>query len=179
LEEVIMKKLTLPLLALSLMFAAPADADNGSSPGSSGSMPAPPVVQQGGDAIPLGTLDDQLCTRAKHQQENRIKDLRSAIEFDKEAERKLLDGADARIRDAATKTQHAKEWREWGSKHPDKANAANAIAAQFETEAATDTRFANERRQASNMINKGWKEAFEAIKGHEKFLGELRGYCGG
>jgi hypothetical protein len=171
-----MKKLALPLLALSMMIAAPADADPAPAP-TSPSMLAPPSM--GGDAIPLGGLDDQLCSRAKRQQENRIRDLRSAIEFDKEAERKLLAGADARIADAATKTQHAKEWRDWASTHPDKASVANAIAAQFETEATTDTRFANERRQASNIINKGWREAFEAIKGHEKFLGELRGHCGG
>ena len=165
-----MKKLALPLLALSMLFAAPAFAD-GPSP------TAPPV--QGSDAIPLGEGHERLCNEAKSLQESRIRDLRAAIEFDKETERKLLEGAKVRDADAAIKDRHAKEWREHAGRteNQGKKNAFNAFATWLETEANTDRRFAGERRQAAGIIGKGWREAAEAIRGHEKFLADLREKC--
>lgn len=43
--------------------------------------------------------------------------------------------------------------------------------------ARTDRNFASERRQAAGIIGKGWREAFEAIKGHERFLADLKTHC--
>ena len=164
-----MKKLALPLLAISMMFAAPAFADE--------SKTAPPV--QGVDAIPLGEGHERLCSEAKQLQENRIRDLRNAIGFDKDTETKLLEGARVRDADAAIKDRHAKEWREHAGRagNEGKRNAFNAFATWLETEAATDRRFAGERRQAAGIIAKGWREAEAAIRGHEKFLADLRAHC--
>jgi hypothetical protein len=162
-----MKKLALPLLALSMMFAAPAFADEVKT--------APPI--QGVDAIPLGEGHERLCNEAKQLQENRIRDLRAAIGFDKETESKLLEGARVRDADAAVKERHAKEWREHAGRNSQKANAFNAFATWLESEAATDRRFANERRNAAGIIGKGWREAENAIRGHEKFLADLRSNC--
>jgi len=163
-----MKKFALPLLAISMLFAAPAFAD-----------PTPVTPMQGEGATQNGPEYERLCNEAKTLQENRIRDLRSAIEFDKETERKLLEGASVRERDAEVKLRHAKEWRDHAgrSENGGKRNAFNAFATWLESEAATDRRFAGERRNAAGIIGKGWREAFEDIKGHEKFLADLRSNC--
>lgn len=164
-----MKKLALPLLVVSMLFAAPAVAEGPSA--------TPPV--QGGEAIPLGEGHERLCGEAKQLQESRIRDLRAAIEFDKDTERKLLEGVRVREADAAIKDRHAKEWREHAGRasNEGRRNAFNSFATWLETEANTDRRFAKERREAAVIIARGWREAESAIRGHEKFLADLRSHC--
>ena len=164
-----MKKLLLPLFAATLMFAGPAFADEPTS-----TLPAP-----GSEIIPLGPEHERLCNEAKGQQESRIRDLRAAIEFDKDTERKLLDGARVRDADAAIKDGHAKQWREHAAKASDaqKRNAFTSFAVWLETEARTDRKFATERREAAAIVNRGRTEAASAIGGHERFLNDLKTHC--
>jgi hypothetical protein len=164
-----MKKLGLSLVVVSMMFAAPAFAET------------PIAPAQGSEAIPLDDDHghDRLCGEAKQLQESRIRDLRAAVEYDKRVERELLEGIVARERDAAIKEKHAKEWREHGSKTSSerRKRAFNEFASWLDGEAANDRKFANERREAARIIRKGWNEAEAAIKGHEKFLANLREHC--
>jgi hypothetical protein len=166
-----MKKLGLPLLFVSMLFAAPAFA--GEEP-----KAAPSPSLQSDDVIQLGPDHERLCREAESLQENRIRDLRAAIEYDKKIESELLNGAKVRDADATIKEGHAKQWRDHASKNEKKRAAFNAFASWLETEARTDRNFATERRQAAGIIGKGWREAFEAIKGHERFLADLKTHCG-
>jgi hypothetical protein len=163
-----MKKLALPLMLVSMVFAAPAFA--GEEP------KAPPV--QGADAISLGGHEG-LCREAQEQQVNRIRDLRAAIEYDKKVEGELIAGAKVRDADAARKEEHAKKWREHAASNERKREAFNKFAAWLEGEARTDRKFASERREAAAVIARGWREAHNAIEGHERFLGELKTHCSG
>jgi hypothetical protein len=164
-----MKKLGLPLLFVAMLFAAPAFA--GEEP-----RPAPPSLQND-DVIQLGPDHERLCREAESLQENRIRDLRAAIEYDKKIESDLLNGAKVRDADAATKESHAKQWREHASRNEKKRAAFNAFATWLETEARTDRNFATERRQAAGIIGKGWREAASAIQGHERFLADIKTHC--
>lgn len=91
-------------------------------------------------AIPLATEHEKLCREAIALQEKRISDLRAAVEFDKNLERQLIEGARLREGDAKLKDDHARRWR---------------AAADDVTEA----------------------QAAEAIRGHEKYLADLRSAC--
>jgi hypothetical protein len=165
-----MKKLGLSLVVVSMMFAAPAFAETPIAP-----------AAQGSEAIPLDDDHghDRLCGEAKQLQESRIRDLRAAVEYDKKIERELLEGAAVRDKDAAIKEKHAKEWREHASRTSSerRKRAFNEFASWLDSEARSDRRFAGERRDAARIIGKGWAEAVEAIKGHEKFLANLREHC--
>lgn len=162
-----MNKLALPLVLVSMMFAAPAFA--GDEP------KAPPV--QGADAIALGAHDG-LCREAEHLQESRIRDLRAAIEYDKKVEGELIAGAKVRDADAARKDEHAKQWREHAGKNEHKRAAFIAFATWLEAEARTDRKFATERREAATIIARGWREAAQGIAGHERHLADLKTHCG-
>ena len=164
-----MKKLGLSLVVVSMMFACPAFAEE----------PAPAAPADGSTIIPLGTDHDRLCNDAKAMQSNRIRDLKSAVEYDKVTEAKLLEGATARETDANAKDVHAKQWRDFAAKQTDtrRQNAFNNFATWLESEAKTDRRFASERRIAAGQIGKGWREAQSAIAGHEKFLADLNANC--
>jgi hypothetical protein len=135
---------------------------------------------QGKDAIKLDEGWDGVCREAIHLQEQRIRDLRAAIEFDKDVERKLEAGVVTREHDADKKEEHARKFREWAGKtqRPGKADAFNKFAQWLETEARTDREFARERREAIRVINRGWTQAANAIAGHEAKLTELRSNCG-
>lgn len=162
-----MKKLGLPLLFVSMLFAAPAFA---------GEEPKAPSLQND-DVIQLGPDHERLCREAESLQENRIRDLRAAVEYDKKIESELLNGAKVRDADATIKEGHAKQWRDHAAKNEKKRAAFNAFATWLETEARTDRNFATERRQAAGIIGKGWREAFSAIQGHERFLADLKTHC--
>jgi hypothetical protein len=166
-----MKKLGLPLVFVSMLFAVPAFAD-----GSTQSKPT-----DGSAAVPLGYEYDRICNEAQKMQETRIRDLRAAIEYDKETERKLIEGAHVRESDADSKDNHARQWREHAGRVTDerKRAAFNNFATWLESEAKSDRRFARERREAAGIIGKGWREAQSAIAGHERYLADLRAQCGG
>ena len=161
-----MKKLVLPFLLVTL-FAAPAFA---------GEEPKTPSLQSD-DVVQLGPDHERLCREAESLQENRIRDLRAAIEYDKKIESELLNGAKVRDADATIKEGHAKQWREHAAKNERKRAAFTAFATWLETEARTDRNFATERRQAAGIIGKGWREAAGAIQGHERFLADLKTHC--
>ncbi len=162
-----MKKLALPLVLVSLMFAAPAF---------SGEEPKAPPIQSD-DAISLAGDHDRLCREAEGLQEGRIRDLKAAVEYDKKVEGELLAGAKVRDADAARKEDHAKQWRDHASRNEKKRAAFNAFAAWLDGEARTDRKFATERREAAGIIGKGWREAASAIAGHERFLADLKTHC--
>src|SRR5262249_45243743 len=139
-----------------------------------------PAPAQPSEAIPLAAEHDRLCTEAINLQQNRIRDLKAAVEYDKKVERDLLEGAKVREADAALKEEHAKKWHEAADRHsnPERKRAFHAFASWLEGEARTDRRFAQERRDAARIIGKGWGEADGAIRGHEAKLTELRnGAC--
>lgn len=161
-----MKKLVLPFLFATLL-AAPAFA---------GEEPKAPSLQND-DVIQLGPDHERLCREAESLQENRIRDLKAAVEYDRKVEADLLNGAKVRDADAATKEAHAKQWREFAAKNERKRAAFTAFATWLETEARTDRNFATERRQAAGIIGKGWREANSAIAGHERFLADLKTHC--
>jgi hypothetical protein len=162
-----MKKLGLLVSIVTMMFAAPAFA------GEEPKAPAP----QNDEVVQLGPDHERLCREAESLQENRIRDLRAAIEYDKKVEADLLNGAKVREADAAIKEGHAKQWRDHAARNEKKRNAFLAFATWLETEARTDRNFASERRQAAGIIGKGWREAAGAIQGHERFLADLKTHC--
>lgn len=135
---------------------------------------------QGGDAVQLSDWDG-ICREAIHLQETRIRDLKAGIDFDRDVERKLLDGISAREADAGRKEDHARKWRELANRVSDqgKKDAFNKFAQWLETEARTDRDFARERREALRVINRQWNQAQAAIAGHERQLADLRSFCGG
>jgi hypothetical protein len=161
-----MKKIALPLVLLSLLAVAPAYADDSK-------IVAPD------EAIPLAGENEKLCREAISLQERRITDLKAAVEYDKKVERELHEGARVREADATAKEEHAKRFREAADKASDanKKRTFSAFATWLESEARTDRDFARERREAAKTIGKGWAQALEAIRGHEKYLGELRTSC--
>ncbi len=162
-----MKKLALPLMLVSMIFAAPAFA---------GEEPKAPAVQSD-EALPLAGDHDHLCREAASLQENRIRDLRTAIDYDKKVELELISGAKIRDADATRKEEHAKQWRDHASRNEKKRAAFNTFAAWLDGEAKTDRKFATERREAAAIIGKGWREAASAIAGHERFLADLKTHC--
>ena len=84
-----MKKLGLLVSIVTMMFAAPAFA--GEEP-----RPVAPPSLQNDDVVQLGPDHERLCREAESLQENRIRDLRAAIEYDKKVEADLLNGAKVR-----------------------------------------------------------------------------------
>lgn len=160
-----MKKIVLPFVLLSLLAAVPAYADD--------NQVMPP------EAIPLANEHEKLCREAISLQERRITDLKAAVEYDKRVEKELIEGARIRETDATQKDEHAKRFREAADRVSDagKKRAFSAFATWLESEARTDRDFARERREAARVIGKGWAQALEAIRGHEKYLGELRTSC--
>lgn len=131
-------------------------------------------------AAPAFAADDDVCKEAVKLQENRITDLTSAVAYDKRVERELLDGANARDKDADAKDEHAKKFRAAADKQKDdkKKTAFGEFAGWLESEAKTDRMFAKERKAAAAIIGKGWAQAESAIEGHKKFLAKLRERCG-
>ena len=152
-----------------MMFACPALAEE----------TAPAAPADGSTIIPMGPEHERLCNDAKAMQANRIRDLKSSVDYDRDTERKLLDGAIARENDANAKEANAKLWRDAAGRQTDtrRQNAFNNFAVWLENEAKTDRRFAGERRNAAGQIGKGWREAQAAIAGHEKFLADLNANC--
>jgi hypothetical protein len=136
---------------------------------------------QGSDAVKLDEGYDGICREAIHLQEQRIRDLRAAVEFDREVERKLEAGVVTREHDAQSKEEHARKFREWAekTKREEKREAFRRFASWLETEARTDREFARERREAIRVINRGWTQANNAIAGHESKLAEIKSNCGG
>ncbi len=164
-----MKKLALPLVVVSMLFVAPAFADE-TSPTQ--------VPAQGTEGIALNE-HDALCREAMTLQERRIRDLRAAIEWDKKTEKELLEHARIRDDEAKSKDEHAKRWRAVAEHADPRRKAAfNTFAGWLEAEARTDRDFARERRNAAAIIAKGWGQAAQAISNHERQLAELKSACG-
>src|SRR5579871_2106416 len=94
-----MKKIVVPFVIAALSLAAiPAMAD--------------PTPTTPSDVVALGPAHEQICRDAIALQEQRVRDLRAAIEYDKGVEAKLLEGVKAREDDAARKTEWAQKWRD-------------------------------------------------------------------
>jgi hypothetical protein len=138
------------------------------------------VPMQGNDAVAQGYEWDATCREGIQLQEQRIRDLRASIDFDKDVEQKLIAGVVARERDAGVKEEHARRWREHANHSQDqgKKDAFGKFASWLETEARTDRAFASERREALRVINRQWNQAANAIAGHERQLADMRSFCG-